>query len=136
MQIFILRHEEKTNTGYDGDTNFRCALTDAGKGRASWDLKQLIEQHGITKIYSSPFVRTLQTVAPYAGAHGLPIHTDWRLVECLAHTRDKDKTTRFANDPRQHFAGWFESEVLRSLSYPPTWRRALIAHPTGGCGTA
>lgn len=59
MKIYILRHEDRTL-----DATFFAPLTYNGHLR-SQKLVSYLRENQINKIYSSPFVRTLQTVNPY-----------------------------------------------------------------------
>jgi len=74
--VYVVRHAEKAKPG----ANVSAAeakdpeLTEAGKVRAD----ALVAALGTTKltaIFSSPYKRTLQTVAPVANAQGLDVQT-------------------------------------------------------------
>jgi broad specificity phosphatase PhoE len=59
MKIYILRHEDRTM-----DATFFSPLTITGH-QNSVKLVKYLNNININKIYSSPFIRTLQTIHPY-----------------------------------------------------------------------
>ena len=59
MKIYFLRHEDRYKT-----TSFFTPLTPNGKKNAV-KLIYTLRSLNITQIYSSPFLRTLQTIEPY-----------------------------------------------------------------------
>jgi len=61
MKIYILRHEERPID----NPSFLTELTDKGKITASNSLKNTLNNIEFTHIYSSPFLRALQTITPY-----------------------------------------------------------------------
>ena len=75
MKIYILRHEDRTMDG-----TFFSPLTQDGLDNAV-KLIELLNKYNIDCIYSSPFIRTLQTVYPYAKSKGLKINADHSLAE-------------------------------------------------------
>ncbi len=69
FQIFFVRHAEKSkNDPRDPDLN------EAGHARAA-QLQYHLAEAGITKIYSTEYKRTQQTVAPLAEALGIEVLT-------------------------------------------------------------
>ena len=60
MEIYIIRHEDRTM-----DASFFAPLTKEGLDK-SVELINILQKEKIDKIYSSPFIRTLQTIYPYA----------------------------------------------------------------------
>lgn len=76
MRLFLLRHEERPST----QVNFRTELTDRGKENANKLVKKLQELN-IDVIYSSPYIRTLQTINPYAKDRDIMIKVDYSLHE-------------------------------------------------------
>ena len=67
FQIFFVRHAEKSkNDPRDPDLN------EEGRARAA-QLKYHLAEAGITKIYSTEYKRTQQTVAPLAAALGIEV---------------------------------------------------------------
>jgi broad specificity phosphatase PhoE len=75
MKIFILRHEDRTQ-----DATFFSPLTSTGLERSEV-LVDVLKKHKINKIYSSPFIRTLQTVHPYSTKYGLKVNLEYSLSE-------------------------------------------------------
>ena len=68
MRIYILRHEDRTQ-----DATMFSPLTEEGLEN-SIKLINDLEDLDIDKIYSSPFIRTLQTVYPYANKKDININ--------------------------------------------------------------
>jgi len=85
MKIYIVRHEKR----YESPTFF-TSLTNEGKNDAEKLAEQLNEIE-FDYIYSSPFLRTIQTVYPYCKKHNKKINVEYSLYEC---TNDP----RFNND--------------------------------------
>jgi broad specificity phosphatase PhoE len=75
MKIFILRHEDRTQ-----DASFFSPLTKNGLENS----KKLInkcEDLDITYVYSSPYIRTLQTIYPYIKSKEKQIRLEYALSE-------------------------------------------------------
>ena len=75
MKIYILRHEDRTQ-----DCSFFAPLTENGLANAK-DLIGKLKEVNIDLIFSSPFIRTLQTVYPYAKESNLKINLEYGLSE-------------------------------------------------------
>ena len=75
MKIYILRHEDRTM-----DATFFSPLTSEGLDN-SIKLIEILKEHKIDTIFSSPFIRTLQTVTPYSKSMDIPINLDYSLSE-------------------------------------------------------
>lgn len=75
MKIYILRHEDRTQ-----DCSFFAPLTKTGLEN-SIKLVKYLEKEKIDKIYCSPFIRTLQTIYPYAKEHNVKINIEYGLSE-------------------------------------------------------
>lgn len=75
MKIYILRHEDRTQ-----DATMFSPLTEKGLEN-SIKLIDDIEQIDIDLIYSSPFIRTLQTVYPYSKKYGKKINLEYSIAE-------------------------------------------------------
>lgn len=67
--VILMRHGEKVNDGTDDP-----ALTSQGLERAT-RLAELLKNTTVDAIYSSPFQRTRNTIAPLAQAKGLAVQT-------------------------------------------------------------
>ena len=75
MKIYILRHEDRTQ-----DCSFFAPLTKSGLEN-SIKLVKYLDKEKIDTIYSSPFIRTLQTIYPYAKEHKIKINIEYGLSE-------------------------------------------------------
>ena len=75
MKIYILRHEDRTQ-----DATFFSPLTSTGLERSDL-LVDVLKKNKINKIYSSPFIRTLQTINPYCAKYDLKINLEYSLSE-------------------------------------------------------
>lgn len=75
MRIYILRHEDRTQ-----DCSFFSPLTKKGLEN-SIELIDYLKKENIIKVYSSPFIRTLQTVYPFVKVSNLKINLEYGLVE-------------------------------------------------------
>jgi broad specificity phosphatase PhoE len=75
MKIYILRHEDRTMDG-----TFFSPLTQDGLDN-SIKLIEILNKCNIDVIYSSPFIRTLQTVLPYSKSKGIKINIEHSLSE-------------------------------------------------------
>lgn len=75
MKIYILRHEDRTM-----DATFFSPLTQKGLEK-SQKLIKVLKAKKINKIYSSPYIRTLQTVHPYSKYSGIKINLEYSLSE-------------------------------------------------------
>lgn len=69
--IYLLRHAETTDPPY-ADNPPNPPLSEAGHARAA-HLARMLENAGITHIYSTDYRRTKQTVQPLSEASGLPV---------------------------------------------------------------
>jgi broad specificity phosphatase PhoE len=75
MKIYILRHEDRTQ-----DCSFFAPLTETGLEN-SVKLVQFLKRENINKIYTSPFIRTLQTIYPYVKTSNLTVNIEYGLSE-------------------------------------------------------
>ena len=75
MKIFILRHEDRTQ-----DCTFFSPLTEKGLNNAQILVKAL-KENNINLIFSSPFIRTLQTVNPYLKETNQMVNLEYGLSE-------------------------------------------------------
>ena len=75
MKIYILRHEDRTE-----DATFFSPLTEKGLNSAN-NLIVDLEKLGITKIYCSPYIRTMQTIYPFAKKNNFKLNLDYSLIE-------------------------------------------------------
>ena len=77
MKIILLRHEER---GYD--ISFNSELTDNGIIN-SLLLPNKLKKYNIDVIFSSPFIRTLQTIYPYSNQYNKKVNIDYGLYEYI-----------------------------------------------------
>lgn len=75
MKIYILRHEERTE-----DCTFFAPLTEQGLINSK-KLVKILNENNINMIYSSPFIRTLQTIYPYSKSTNQLINLEYGLSE-------------------------------------------------------
>jgi len=75
MKIFILRHEDRTQ-----DCTFFSPLTEKGLNNAQILVKAL-KENNINMIFSSPFIRTLQTVYPFLKETNKKVNIEYALSE-------------------------------------------------------
>lgn len=75
MKIYILRHEDRTD-----DCSFFAPLTKLGLEKSN-NLVSSIKECKINKIFSSPFIRTLQTIDPFVRESKLPVNIEYGLEE-------------------------------------------------------
>jgi len=75
MKLYILRHEDRTM-----DLTFFSPLTKNGLEN-SVELIKYLEIEKINIIYSSPYIRTLQTIYPYNNKYNLKPKLDYSIVE-------------------------------------------------------
>ena len=75
MEIYILRHEDRTM-----DASFFAPLTKEGLDK-SVELIKILKKEKIDKIFSSPFIRTLQTIYPYSKSIDKKINLEYSLSE-------------------------------------------------------
>jgi 2,3-bisphosphoglycerate-dependent phosphoglycerate mutase len=77
MKIYILRHEERTI-----DCSFFGPLTMNGL-QNSKKLINKLDMLNITDVYSSPFIRTLQTIEPFIKKNNMKIKLEYSLTVIL-----------------------------------------------------
>jgi 2,3-bisphosphoglycerate-dependent phosphoglycerate mutase len=75
MKIYLLRHEDRTM-----DLTFFSPLTKNGLDNSK-NLIKFLEKEKINSIYSSPYIRTLQTIYPYAKKYNLETKLEYSLTE-------------------------------------------------------
>ena len=78
MRLYLLRHEDRTQ-----DATFFAPLTLRGL-QNSKKLVKVLRKLQINVIFSSPFVRTLQTIKNYSKLSGIPVKIDYALEEYIS----------------------------------------------------
>lgn len=76
MKIYLLRHQIRYPT-----VTFDTELTNYGKNLANTQTCYELSKLGITKIYSSPFLRVLQTIGPYVNKYNKSVNIEYALSE-------------------------------------------------------
>jgi 8-oxo-dGTP diphosphatase len=79
MPIYLVRHAQ-AGERHDTDDDHLRPLTDAGRNQAA-HLAERFAAIPVPRVVSSPFVRCVQTVAPVAAAHQLPVERSETLAE-------------------------------------------------------
>src|SRR3712207_317880 len=79
LDVILIRHAEPVQPGTPGVSDDDRPLTDAGHAAAE-ELAAEFDGYGVTAIYSSPYLRAVQTVNPLAQRRGLEVQllTDLR----------------------------------------------------------
>ena len=75
MKLYVLRHEDRTM-----DLTFFSPLTKNGLEN-SIKLIENLEKEKINSIYSSPYIRTLQTIYPYSKKYNIIPKLDYSITE-------------------------------------------------------
>lgn len=92
--LYLIRH--CTTTGQEPE----APLTEAGFEQAA-RLAEWLADRGIEAVVSSPYVRAVQSIQPFADRHGISIQQDPRL-------RERDLSSEPLSDVRKHLAATFE----------------------------
>ena len=75
MKLYLLRHEDRTQ-----DCSFFGPLTELGLNNAC-KLIKVLNDNNINMVFSSPFIRTLQTINPYLKEKNLLVNLEYGLSE-------------------------------------------------------
>lgn len=92
MSIFLLRHCER-----DKNPHFHSSLTTYGLKEAEKLVEQL-KTYDFVEIYTSPFLRTLQTIAPYSKLSGTRVRVENAIYECIREPYFEADNFRFGID--------------------------------------
>jgi len=111
MKIYILRHEER----FESPT-FYTSLTTLGHKNAD-NLKHILSTLSITHIFSSPFLRTIQTIIPYCKLNNLKtkICVEYSLYETMydkCFTKDNYQVTLSKNDKEFEYTNTKYSSLI------------------------
>tara|TARA_B110000438_G_scaffold294933_1_gene337094 strand:+ start:1097 stop:1666 length:570 start_codon:yes stop_codon:yes gene_type:complete len=87
MKIYIIRHELRDLN----DPTFSSELLERGHHNARTIVKDKLNTLNITHIYSSPFLRTLQTVFPYSKENNKKINVEYGIAETIDEPLFKQK---------------------------------------------
>ena len=80
MKIYVLRHELRTESPL-----FFTSLTQEGLNNSE-KLKNVLNEIDFDVVYTSPFLRTIQTILPYCKQFNKKLSIEYSLYEC---TNDK-----------------------------------------------
>jgi 2,3-bisphosphoglycerate-dependent phosphoglycerate mutase len=109
MKIYILRHEERGN-----ETNILTPLNCRGIENSE-KLVDILEKENIDLIFSSPFVRTLQTIFPYSNKKNIKVNVDYSLSEY--HSR------RLIS--RENYGVNLPENMLKIYNYNPNYKSII-----------
>jgi broad specificity phosphatase PhoE len=109
MKIYLLRHEERGN-----ETNIMTPLNYKGVENSEM-LIDILKNENIDLIFSSPFVRTLQTIYPYSKEANIPINVDYSLSEY--HSR------RLID--REAYGKYLPNNILKLFNHNPNYRSLI-----------
>jgi 2,3-bisphosphoglycerate-dependent phosphoglycerate mutase len=73
LDVLLIRHAESVPVGSAGFDDDDRPLTDGGR-QAAAELAYELEGYELTAMYSSPYARALETLAPLARLRGLEVH--------------------------------------------------------------
>jgi 8-oxo-dGTP diphosphatase len=80
VSTYLVRHAKAgSRKTWDGD-DFERPVSPTGRKQADAMAARLVDA-GLTSLWSSPYVRCIETLEPLADLVGLPIQTDERLAE-------------------------------------------------------
>jgi 2,3-bisphosphoglycerate-dependent phosphoglycerate mutase len=93
LDVLLIRHAEPMPVGSEGIADDDRPLTEAGRAAAA-ELAAELEQYRVTAVYSSPYARSLETVAPIARGRNLEIQllADLRERRLSPHPTDDWRT--------------------------------------------
>ena len=89
MKLYIMRHCERDLN----NLSFESPLIDKGHINAM-DSCNIMKKKNITTIYSSPFLRTIQTSYYYSSKNRIPINIDYSLAELVNINEKKQMTSK------------------------------------------
>ena len=102
MKLIILRHEERYT-----DPTFFTSLTKNGLIKSD-NLVESINHYKPDVIYSSPFLRTIQTIRPYAVQKNKKVRVDYSLYEYI-HAEE------FTSDNYMHHVTELDHDVFKDI---------------------
>ena len=134
MRLILLRHEERDPS----DCSFSSMLTERGVKSANTTLKQQLQKYTEDStnliIFSSPFVRCLETILPYVKEKRSLVNLDYSLMESLFPDENGKYPKKYVNlktpPLSQLFADVPESEQCTNPVYP-----SLVTNSISMCTT-
>lgn len=85
MKIYFLRHEKRPKEQY-----FDISLTEEGY-KDAYKLKDTLQSLNLNEIYSSPFIRVLETIQPYLLENKVFVNIEYALYEFVTHNWFNEK---------------------------------------------
>tara|TARA_B100001093_G_C26845475_1_gene1022577 strand:- start:525 stop:1121 length:597 start_codon:yes stop_codon:yes gene_type:complete len=110
MKLYILRHEDRTM-----DLTFFSPLTKNGLEK-SVDLIEKLEKERINQIYSSPYIRTLQTIYPYSKKYNLRPKLDYSITELYQE----------GNIPKKSYQVTIPEYIADSFNYDKEYKSMIM----------
>ena len=131
--LYVVRHAKAgSRHDWDGDDDTERPLTKPGRRQAA-ALTDRLGREAISAVWSSPYLRCTQTVAPLAAACGLDVRTDDRLGEGQAYERVLALLRELPDEAVVCSHGDVIPELIHALSRrgtrlltPPDWGKASI----------
>ncbi len=142
MSLFVVRHAKAGHrSNWDGDDRER-PLTRAGQGQAAAIAGRLATE-ALSGLWSSPYVRCVQTLEPLAERTGLSIMADDRLAEGTPLEATLDLLGDAGDGAVLCTHGDVLTDVMNTLlrrgtelKTAPEWRKGAIWVLNGGTATA
>jgi broad specificity phosphatase PhoE len=117
MKVYILRNELHNLE----DPTFMTELTDEGIYNSNTSLKELLESIEIDTVYSSPFIRTLQTILPYVKFKKINVKIDYSLSEII-------KNKLFIEKPDIELTVSLKKKYLVDKDYNSIWNKNILKY--------
>ena len=117
MKIYILRHELRDLS----DTSFLSPLLSEGLNRTKKDLKDILNTLDINVVYSSPFIRALQTIHPYVLENKKKVNIEYVICETIDDPIFKEKPEITLNNEQSKF---YKVNFL----YNSLWNKELLKY--------
>ena len=121
MKIYILRHEDRTE-----DATFFSPLTEKGLLNAN-KLTVYLEKLGITKIFCSPYIRTMQTIYPFSKKNNFKLNLDYSLIEIQHPNIIPPKSVNI------ELPSYIANQFVADKSYISTMNPSQIVYPETSC---
>ena len=111
--LYILRHCERDMENPYFDSPLLPQGVDNAKNKVRTNLLKL----EIDKIYSSPFIRCLQTIQPYTEDTNIPVTVDYNLMEWISEKIVKEDGTELRTLTDSEIKMYNVNCVLRKYDY-------------------
>lgn len=121
MKIYILRHEDRTE-----DATFFSPLTEKGLLNSN-KLTVYLEKLGITKIFCSPYIRTMQTIYPFSKKNNFKLNLDYSLIEIQHPIIIPPKSVNI------ELPSYIANQFVADKSYISTMKPNQIIYPETSC---